>query len=316
MPLAHHRDHVARAYRRSGPLGVFEAVSSTPTPSTYAQNTVAGIAPSVRIGSIIAGVLSAMVLVGALLLWKYKDWNKRKNMRSAALESKISTEKNCYTYFGQEKIDLSSSVYVEKPKAVYGSELSSPESDIGWAPQITNYRGIQMTPKQLQNIKSSPKKYAKWEKSLQLSRERSPPPYSCEPSMVPLPPTPPETPKRSPPTPPTPPATKSRALLPLGNTPSGPLPSPSRSTSFVSQMQKSSESLSNQKPHLMKVVNVFTPSRDDEIPITIGETVRLVEEYQDGWCFIQTKDSRTGVVPRFCLVDRPSSRSYGSKSSN
>jgi hypothetical protein len=305
MPLAHHESR-ALHLKRFGAHPVVEAREvPTPSPSTYVEKTVANGNSSARIGSIVAGVLSAIVLVGAFLLWRYRVWNKQKAKRNAALENKVSTEKNSYTYFGQEKIDLTSSVYVEKPRAVYSSQPSSPESFVGWTPQITAYRGVQMTPKQLESLKSSPKKYAKWEKALQLNRQQSPPSYTTSPTNIALPPSPPESPPYMPPTPPTPPATtksRSRALTP----PSESLPKPTRSSSFRTQLHRSG-SLSKEKPKLMKVVNTFTPNLEDELTISIGETIRLVEEYPDGWCMIQRKDSRTGVIPRFCLVDRPPS---------
>lgn len=248
-------------------------------------------------------------LAGVVFLWRLRVAKKQKPIQSPTFESKISREQNSYTYFS-EKIDLGSAVYVEKPKAAYGLDSSSLESNAGWTPQVTTYRGVQMSPKQVKAIQSSPKKYAKWEKALQLqvNFERSPPPY-VDPSRVPLPPTPPESAKRIPPTPPTPPATnKSRALLP--GPPLEPLPSPLRSTSFASQMDKPNQIAGKE----MTVANLFTPSMDDELAIAIGETVRLVEEYQDGWCLIQRlgEDSQRGVVPHFCLMDQPFSHSLGS----
>lgn len=309
MPLAQHESR-ALHLKRFGSHPVFEAREvPTPSPSTYVEKTVANGSSSARVGSIVAGVLCAIVLVGAFVLWRYRVRNKQKAARSTSLESKISTEKNSYTYFGQEKIDLTSSVYVEKPKAVYSSQPSSPESFVGWTPQVTTYRGVQMTPKQVESLKSSPKKYAKWEKALQLSRQQSPPSYTTSPTNIALPPSPPESPPYMPPTPPTPPATtksRSRTLLPSGSSSSESLPKPTRSSSFRTQLHRSG-SLSKEKPKLMKVVNTFAPNLEDEITISIGETIRLVEEYPDGWCMIQCKDSRTGVVPRFCLVDRPPS---------
>lgn len=223
--------------------------------------------------------------------------------------------------YGDEKhaIDLSAA-YVEKPKAVYYLEPTPPlDTPVGWAPQVTTHRGITMTTKQLSTIKASPKKYAKWEKKV-LKLEGSPPPsyYAANggPSIIgsiPIPPTPPETAKRTPPTPPTPPANRSkhRQLVPP-SPPSEPLPSPARSASFAfEQMKKPSHAKSDSKDSskLMKVANTFAPNLADELHITVGDTVRMLEQYEDGWCFVQLvgrMDSRKGVVPRFCLVDRPS----------
>ncbi|KAJ6622902.1 hypothetical protein B0H10DRAFT_1787288 [Mycena sp. CBHHK59/15] len=57
----------------------------------------------------------------------------------------------------------------------------------------------------------------------------------------------------------------------------------------------------------MTVVNAFTPTLDDELLIKVGETVRILEEYQDGWAFVQRVgriDAPRGVVPRTCITER------------
>ncbi|KAJ6531106.1 hypothetical protein B0H19DRAFT_967166 [Mycena capillaripes] len=57
----------------------------------------------------------------------------------------------------------------------------------------------------------------------------------------------------------------------------------------------------------MNVINPFTPTLEDELPIQIGETVRILEEYQDGWALVQRLgriDAPRGVVPRSCITDR------------
>jgi hypothetical protein len=67
------------------------------------------------------------------------------------------------------------------------------------------------------------------------------------------------------------------------------------------------DTVTEEMPRLMNVVNSFTPTLDDELPIQIGDTVRLIEEYQDGWALVQRigrTDAPTGVVPRTCITDR------------
>jgi len=57
----------------------------------------------------------------------------------------------------------------------------------------------------------------------------------------------------------------------------------------------------------MSVGHAFDPSMEDELSVTVGETVRLVEEYEDEWCLVQRVgrlDAERGVIPRFCLVER------------
>jgi len=64
----------------------------------------------------------------------------------------------------------------------------------------------------------------------------------------------------------------------------------------------------NALPRLMLVSTTFQPSRVDELAVRSGETLRLLKEFEDEWCLVQRvgrPDAEKGVVPRFCLVDRP-----------
>lgn len=61
-------------------------------------------------------------------------------------------------------------------------------------------------------------------------------------------------------------------------------------------------------PRLMLVSTTFQPSRDDELAVRAGETLRLLKEFEDEWCLVQRvgrPNAEKGVVPRFCIVDRP-----------
>jgi len=63
----------------------------------------------------------------------------------------------------------------------------------------------------------------------------------------------------------------------------------------------------NAMPRLMTVVNSFIPTLEDELSIQIGDTVRLIEEFHDGWALVQRiglMDAPKGVVPRTCITDR------------
>ncbi|KAF8798305.1 hypothetical protein BYT27DRAFT_6901800 [Phlegmacium glaucopus] len=58
---------------------------------------------------------------------------------------------------------------------------------------------------------------------------------------------------------------------------------------------------------LMNVVGLFTPNLPDELHIKIGETVRIIKEYKDGWCYVEflgRRDAPKGVVPLVCLQER------------
>jgi hypothetical protein len=99
--------------------------------------------------------------------------------------------------------------------------------------------------------------------------------------------------------------------------PPGPSPSP-RSASFqyiadatpASTPRGSLGSLSGSKslPRLMVVTTAFEATLHDEIELRTGETLRLIREFDDEWCLVQRVGRHTaekGVVPRFCLSERP-----------
>jgi len=55
---------------------------------------------------------------------------------------------------------------------------------------------------------------------------------------------------------------------------------------------------------LMTVVARYTPNLPDELHVKLGDVVRVIAEYRDGWCFAQllgTIDAPKGVVPLVCL---------------
>ena len=61
-------------------------------------------------------------------------------------------------------------------------------------------------------------------------------------------------------------------------------------------------------PVLLVVTTPFQSTREDELTLRTGETVRLVKDFEDEWCLVQRvgrPDAEKGVVPRFCLSERP-----------
>jgi len=56
----------------------------------------------------------------------------------------------------------------------------------------------------------------------------------------------------------------------------------------------------------MLVIASYTPTMDDELPVKIGEIVRMLEQFEDGWCLVQRlgkTDEVSGVCPGFCLQE-------------
>lgn len=80
---------------------------------------------------------------------------------------------------------------------------------------------------------------------------------------------------------------------------------------------------SKRLPRLVTVVALFSPNplQHDEMHIKMGDTLRLSEEFKDGWCRVQRLGSggrrrsrsvsskaeslEEGVIPQFCVQDRP-----------
>ena len=85
------------------------------------------------------------------------------------------------------------------------------------------------------------------------------------------------------------------------STDTNPAPTPRASLASLSAPQKS-------LPRLMVVTTSFESNLPDELSLRTGETLRLIREYDDEWCLVQRVGRYTadkGVVPRFCLSERP-----------
>ncbi len=136
----------------------------------------------------------------------------------------------------------------------------------------------------------------------------------------------------SPSTSPRPPALKlpifmvsdENSALPIPNLPS-PIPSPRRTSSFMKEAPtvanlKPKQSLKGQKlPRKMLVEHTFIPSLADELSIKVGEVLTMLEEYEDEWCLVERIGARSGergVVPRFCLKERPRAHKRNKSSSS
>lgn len=105
-----------------------------------------------------------------------------------------------------------------------------------------------------------------------------------------------------------------------------PTPSPRRTSSFgldgfgEQANLKAKPSIKGQKlPRKMLVEHTFIPSLADELAIKVGEVLNMLEEYEDEWCLVERIGSRAGergVVPRFCLKERPRGHKRGQSSAS
>ncbi|KAF7295639.1 C3H1-type domain-containing protein [Mycena indigotica] len=277
---------------------------------------------------VVVAILAAVILLGVGFCF-FRHWKRRHSKKESALPQVIDfTSEKARPYDVEQKLDLHASAYIlEKPSSVYMPGASAADMNPNWVPQIPQNNG-KLAPASSKKSKGSKKSLRSsrgWDKTFSkfAPSERSPPPsYMSDnkaamlASQVPLPPSPPHQ-SHIPPTPPTPPAKKTK-LSPISPTamlepalPPLPVVSPTRSESFAAhqsmafaQMAVSDADTSK----LMNVVNPFTPTMDDELPIQVGETVRVLEEFQDGWALVQRlgrMDAPKGVVPVTCLRERP-----------
>lgn len=53
---------------------------------------------------------------------------------------------------------------------------------------------------------------------------------------------------------------------------------------------------------LMMVDASYTPLLSDELPLKLGDVVRLLHEFDDGWCIVE-RNGTTGAVPNVCLKE-------------
>lgn len=261
----------------------------------------------------------------------------RKKAASSLVHNKLAEK---VQPFGEPThIDLKdTSIDMEKPqKAVLAPSIPS-DPQVGWAPQIRTHYGVPVVAKPAMSDKPSFGSLRAWEKSsseYSLKGQQTPPPSyyianggeSASPRTFNIPPPPPQ-PTAVPPLPPTPrtpPASSQMkshfSIVSVPDPDANALMSPARSESFAARdiafptsNRDSVESTGsdgerdNQKlPRLMSVSATFTPTLDDELSVKIGDTVRMLEEYQDGWCLAQRvgrHDAPRGVCPRFCLQER------------
>jgi hypothetical protein len=54
-------------------------------------------------------------------------------------------------------------------------------------------------------------------------------------------------------------------------------------------------------PYSTSVVCAFIPSLPDELSISIGETLRVLAGYEDGWSLCMNHQGNQGMVPNECL---------------
>jgi hypothetical protein len=330
--------HVVRGDQPEGTL------LADPT-STNTQGTSSDApAPGFHVSTSVKPLMGSVAVVGAILFgsytftgpdpaeantfagiiaWKLYSYYQRKKARAArATRFSIayrSSEKSAFVSFA----DLDVVDGFRKPASA-PSIASDPYAR--WVPQIRSVTlpsGVTVPPVAITAPQRSPKLKDECpptpNSGPSVSPLSSPPPAYRILGLhtIPVPPYPPESAPIDIP-PPTPmhksPATT--AATPVRESfDLPPVPSP-RSESFQSISSTPSAPRTGlatvfapkSLPPLMLVTSSFRPSRPDELSLRIGETLRLIKEFEDEWCLVQRvgrPDAEKGVVPRFCLEERP-----------
>lgn len=284
--------HLARAVRRNlKPNKVVRHILPRQTPTTVDGQPIVNPLPvSVKVLTALFVVLGILVL--GIITWRIVVWRRRK-----ALTASQQYRQSNFT--PSEKIGpIADGRPMEKQEVLVilpmQPPMSVPASSVKWKPQIP--RGYETSA--AVDTKMSPPDTA-----------RSPPPTYT-------------TASGSPSGSPRPPALKLPIVtvsdegnaLPVHNNFPSPVPSPRRTSSFMKEAptegnMKPKPSLKGQKfPRKMLVEHTFIPSLADELSIKVGEVLTMLEEYEDEWCLVERLGGRSGergVVPRFCLKERP-----------
>ncbi|KAF8832445.1 hypothetical protein HHX47_DHR1001539 [Lentinula edodes] len=312
--------------------------TATDTTNAYAQQIVGSIPHSTIALAVVLSVFAAIII--GVCGWKYRARRRTRNQTESGEDALYRPASN--TSFASEKQSS-----LEKPKQAF---IPIPhKGEAAWTPQVRTYLGVPLKNGELPKHVQTAREAQKWrnEPSPPPSYQEKVDPFHSYPMKAPQGPVHKQlnvvtnsqypTSHFSNPTP-----------LPLLTTVTeehtDPLPSPARTASFplqhkhsrsrsVSSKHLSGETVTkitpaqarrsrggsiSEKIRLMYVINTFHPSLDDELPVRIGDCVRLIEEYHDGWCLVQhvsNADSPRGVVPRFCLVDRQSAPARSRKRS-
>jgi len=292
--------------------------------------------------AVVVAVLCTIILLGVGICM-FRRWKKRNEKTSTPLVDFTSEKPRRYDV--ESKLDLHASAYgLEKPSPAFmlGGDMNPnwvpqvpPNRGADLVSSTTTTSKSRKSRGSTKNLRS----IGGWSRVFHVSNHTgqwSPPPcYNAndpasgeKPAIVvsqvpqvPLPPSPPHQAATLPPTPPTPPIKKKNpfsreGLPPAKPAPMGlpplPLPSPARSASFAVHQSASfspteqHEEEVHKMPRLMNVISTFAPTLDDELSVQIGETVHVLDEYQDGWALVQRigHDAPRGVVPRSCLAER------------
>jgi len=299
---------VQGAQRRS-PDAASSAANAVPTVEGGAP--VASIPHNTKLLIAVIAILAAIIL--GIVTWRLWAW---RNRRRAQSDSSATVNEKRNTSSGKTSLfDLSDVENYGRPTTLV-LEVAPPAQEAIWVPQVKPWNPVTRSDelKQATTITvTSPKA-----SSSSASSIRTPPPVYV-PGQTPVV----DTHHLAP--------SDLKSAFDHADTPITPhvrdtlmvtsptLASPARHASFAYQQQqlpkpghvrRSSSSSSagsakdaNRLPRTMVVAQTFAPSMADELTVAVGERIRMMDEYADGWCLVE-RGAERGVIPRFCLTER------------
>ncbi|KAH0583514.1 hypothetical protein H2248_009141 [Termitomyces sp. 'cryptogamus'] len=314
--LKRHLNRLEHRATEAAPSSASLISDSGSSPSTSMVPASSLPPTSVAAIATVLSLISAAIILG-IVICVYRRYKRRTSKMSPnTLAGKVIMETEDQPY-SQKRIDLTDvSIYTEKPeKAVLTHSFDEPA---GWVPQIKAYPPTNLSfPEPTASPKNDSPKFSV--KTTLDTPQPSPSDYLMandasredqSPRFNSIPPCPAiSTTGLAALTFPANRRTKT-SLVPPAEQPMQNL-SP-RSESFTPQdpfypSSPDSDQPTQKLPRLMTVSASFTPTLDDELAIKLGDIVRMLEEYKDGWCFVQRVgriDAPKGAVPRFCLQER------------
>lgn len=297
------------------PAGALVGAEAAPSVSTtsVAPSPTSTLPASERLPTSVKALAGFIVVMGVLILgiaaWRIGVWRRRKRLAAAKTVGVLVQGGKPQLQITRTSTDSKEDVDEKFNFVVPTTVITPPEQVHSLNKAIkkgTNRFIGALSPSKSASLSPNPNSPPTYTSAISISTSPS------SPSTSPLSATKVQLTVEVPSRPPTSPHATVALNLPLTTATPSPVPSPRTSSYGPSSPLYKTPATARPKngkklPRLMVVTCTFVPSLADELPIRLGETVRLLEEYEDEWCLCQRvgkSDAEKGVIPRFCLQER------------
>ncbi|EED80529.1 predicted protein [Postia placenta Mad-698-R] len=276
-----HKREVPASSAVASPTLVSEGVEASPSPSVAAHHS----GPTSKEKAIAASMVIVGILIIGIVIWQIGRWRRRKARAAASSKFNIAFNTNSMS---DKPIPLDFDMdgrELEKPSTANILLPMTPAASV--KPSLTGKPWTHTIPASGDFPSDKPPSYAAVNGALNQSYRVPPPALEI-----------PQRPKSS------------AVVVPSPRSSSFGVDSPLFLKAQLTAALKTSRLATANKPlpRAMFVESTFKPSLSDELLVKPGETVRMLEEYEDEWCLVQRgspEDGQKGVVPRFCLRELP-----------